>query len=204
MTKTTYTQSELEAGTKFLNNKNVHFEYDAKENTIAFDIDVNCAIWTDGTSIWSRGVVKGVHVHNLHLMAQHSIEHYADEDKDKLKADDLYWSGGLTGSASYDGSGKNGTWFDGVDDASALINRNTSKHSDGLIYTDSGFTKNLLKYMQDECDFDCSFAKLNKYLDFDYSEQGMQDYESVNFDVDMDGAFWIACYEQMQKQKKAA
>ena len=73
-----------------------------------------------------------------------------------------------------------------------------------MIYTDSGFTENLLKYMQHECDFDCSFTKLNKYLDFDYSEQGMQDYESVNFDVEMDGAFWIACYEQMQKQKKAA
>ena len=194
MTKTTYTQSELEAGTKFLNNKNVHFEYDATENTIAFDIAVNCAIWTDGTSIWSRGTVKGVHVHNLYLMAE--IVERTD--------DDVYWSGGLTGNASYDGSGKNGTWFDGVDDASALINRNTSKHSDGLIYTDSGFTENLLKYMQHECDFDCSFTKLNKYLDFDYSEQGMQDYECVNFDVEMDGAFWIACYEQMQKQKKAA
>ena len=111
----------------------------------------------------------------------------------------MYWSGGLTGYAHYDGSGKDGTWYDGVDDESALINRNTSKHSDGLIYTDDGFTKNLLKYLRDECSFDTSFVDLTKYLDFSYSEQGMQTEESVNFDVEMDGDFWIKCNDELVK-----
>ena len=124
---------------------------------------------------------------------------YAEEDWDSLKDEDLYWSGGLTGYAHYDGTGKDGTWYDGVDDASALINRNTSKESDGLIYTDNGFTKNLLKYLRDECDFDTHFVDLTKYLDFDYSEQGMQTEESVNFDVEMDGDFWIKCNEELTK-----
>ena len=66
---------------------------------------------------------------------------YAEEDWDSLKDEDLYWSGGLTGYAFYDGTGKDGTWYDGTDDESALINRNTSKESDGLIYTDDGFVK---------------------------------------------------------------
>jgi len=78
-----------------------------------------------------------------------------------------------------------------------LINRNTSKESDGLIYTDDGFVKNLTKYLDDECDFDSKL--IGKYLDFEYSEQGMQDYETVNFDVEMDGDFWIKCNDELVK-----
>jgi hypothetical protein len=44
---------------------------------------------------------------------------------------------------------------------------------------------------------------LEKYLDFDYSEQGMQDDEAVNLDVELDGDFWIECYK-MSDVKKAA
>ena len=199
MQKQKYTKSEIEAGVKFLQNKNVDFSYDKDDMQINFSIDVGCRIWTSGDSIWSRGVVKGVKVNSLSLTATHSKEMYAEEDWDKLKEEDLYWSGGLTGYAFYDGTGKDGTWYDGVDDASALINRNTSKESDGLIYTDDGFVKNLVKYLQDECDFDNSFVKLSNYLDFEYSEQGMQDMETVNFDVEMDGDFWIKCNEELTK-----
>ncbi len=199
MQKQKYTKEEIQAGVKFLQNKNVNFDYDKDDMQISFNIDVGCRIWTDGSSIWSRGVVKGVKVSALSLNATHSKEMYAEEDWDKLKDEDLYWSGGLTGYAHYDGTGKDGTWYDGVDDESALINRNTSKESDGLIYTDDGFTKNLLKYLKDECDFETHFVDLTKYLDFDYSEQGMQTEESVNFDVDMDGDFWIKCNEELTK-----
>ena len=192
-----YTKDEIQAGVKFLQNANVNFDYDKDDMRVCMDIDVGCKIWTDGTSIWSRGVVKGVKVHNLSLTADYSKMHYSEEDWDELKEEDLYWSGGLTGYAHYDGSGKDGTWYDGTDDASALINRNTSKESDGLIYTDDGFVKNLTKYMDDECDFDSKL--LGKYLDFEYSEQGMQDYETVNFDVEMDGNFWIKCNDELVK-----
>ena len=188
MQKQKYTKEEIEAGVKFLQNKNVDFSYDEEDKQINISIDVGCRIWTDGSSIWSRGVVKGVKVDCLSLTAT-----YTDYE------DDNYWSGGLTGNAFYDGSGKDGTWYDGVDDESALINRNTSKHSDGLIYTDDGFTKNLLKYLKDECDFDTSFVDLTKYLDFDYSEQGMQSEGSVNYDVEMDGDFWIKCNDELVK-----
>ena len=158
---------------------------------------MGCRIWTSGDSIWSRGVVKGVKVSECGFAAEHSSEHYAEEDRAKLTEEDLYWSGGLTGYANYDGSGKDGTWYDGKDDASALINRNCSKESDGLIYTDDGFVKNLQKYFSDECDFDIYL--LEKYFDFSYSEQGMQQEESVNFDVDLDGDFWIKCEEEIVK-----
>ena len=208
MQKQKYTKEEIEAGVKFLQNENVNFDYDKEDMQIWFSINVGCRIWTDGSSIWSRGVVKGVKVSDLSLMAQHSKEHYAKEDWDSLKEEDLYWSGGLTGYAHYDGSGKDGTWYDGVDDESALINRNTSKESDGLIYTDDGFVKNLLKYLKDECDFDTHFVDLTKYLDFEYSEQGMQSEASVNFDVEMDGDFWIKCNDELVKfavaEKKVA
>lgn len=191
-----YTKDEIQAGVKFLQNANVSFDYDKEDEVVNIGVGVDCRIWTDGTSIWSRGVVKGVKVGDLSLTAQHSRQHYSKEDWDSLTAEDLYWSGGLTGYANYDGSGKDGTWYDGKDDASALINRNTSKESDGLIYTDDGFVKNLQKYLRDECDFD---ECLEKYLDFDYSEQGMQDYETVNFDVEMDGDFWIKCNDELVK-----
>ena len=204
MTTTTYTQSELEAGTKFLNNANVNFEYDAEEMQVGFTINVEDRIWTDGTSIWNNNVVKGVKVDAISLMAQHSKMHYSEEDWDKLDKDDLYWSGGLSGTIAYDGSGKDGTWYDGSDDANnVLINKiKDEQDSDGMIYTDSGFIANSIKYMEEHCDFDSKLLK--NFLDFDYSEQGMQDDGAVNLDVDLDGDFWLACYEQMQKQKKAA
>ena len=197
MQKQKYTKEEIEAGVKFLQNENVNFDYDKDDMQINFSIDVGCRIWTDGSSIWSRGVVKGVKVSSLSLTATHSKEMYDEKDWASLKEEDLYWSGGLTGYAFYDGSGKDGTWYDGVDDESALINRNTSKESDGLIYTDDGFVENLKNYMEEECDFNRKL--LEKYLDFEYSEQGMQAEETVNFDVDMDGDFWKHCSEELVK-----
>ena len=198
MQKQKYTKEEIQAGVKFLQNKNVNFYYDKDDMQISFNIDVGCRIWTDGSSIWSRGVVKGVKVSALSLNATHSKEMYAEEDWDSLKDEDLYWSGGLTGYAHYDGTGKDGTWYDGKDDESALINRNTSAESDGLIYTDFGFIENAFKYMEEHCDFDSKLLR-EKFLDFDYSEQGMQDYENVNLDVDLDGDFWIHCNDELVK-----
>ena len=197
MTKTTYTQSELEAGTKFLQNKNVSFDTESNEHTsemvVNMNIAVNDKIWTDGTSIWNNNVVKGVKVDYINLVST-----YYDDDED------AYWSGGLSGTIAYDGSGKDGTWYDGSDDANnVLINKiKDEQDSDGMIYTDSGFIANSIKYMEEHCDFDSKLLK--NFLDFDYSEQGMQDDGAVNLDVDLDGDFWLACYEQMQKQKKAA
>ena len=193
-----YTLAEVQAGIKFLQNANVSYEYDKDDEKLYFDIPVNKRIWTSGDSIWGNGkVVKGVKVSNLSLIAQSSKQMFAEEDWAMLKEEDLYWSGGLTGNAYYDGSGKDGTWYDGVDDPSALINRNPSKESDGLIYTDDGFVENLKKYMEEECDFNRKL--LEKYLDFEYSEQGMQAEETVNFDVDCDGDFWQHCASELVK-----
>ena len=193
-----YTLEEVQAGIKFLQNANVSYEYDKDDEKLYFDIPVNKRIWTSGDSIWGNGkVVKGVKVSNLSLIAQSSKQMFAEEDWAMLKKEDLYWSGGLTGNAYYDGSGKDGTWYDGVDDPSALINRNPSKESDGLIYTDDGFVENLKKYMEEECDFNRKL--LEKYLDFEYSEQGMQAEETVNFDVDLDGEFWQHCASELVK-----
>ena len=197
MQKQKYTKEEIEAGVKFLQNKNVDFSYDKNDMQINFSIDVGCRIWTDGSSIWSRGVVKGVKVNSLSLTATHSKEMYDEKDWASLKDEDLYWSGGLTGYAFYDGSGKDGTWYDGVDDESALINRNTSKESDGLIYTDGGFIANSIKYMDEHCDFNSKL--LSDFLDYDYSEQGMQEDENVNLDVTLDGDFWIHCNDELVK-----
>ncbi len=172
----TYTKKELDAGCAFLNNANVDFEYDADENRVMLDVCVNERIWTDGSSIWNNKVVKGVKAHSIHLVATF-------EDWD----DDAYWGGGLSGHIYYDGSGEDGTWFDGGDLESPLINKHKDATSDGLIYTDDGFIKNAIEYMKRHCDFD---PVLEKYLDFDYSEQGMQDDEAVNLDVDLDGDFW--------------
>ncbi len=192
-----YTLAEVQAGIKFLQNANVSYEYDKDDEKLYFDIPVNKRIWTSGDSIWSKGVVKGVKVSNLSLIAQSSKQMFAEEDWAMLKKEDLYWSGGLTGNAYYDGSGKDGTWYDGVDDPSALINRNPSKESDGLIYTDDGFVENLKKHMEEECDFNRKL--LEKYLDFEYSEQGMQAEETVNFDVECDGDFWQHCASELVK-----
>ena len=50
-----YTREEIQAGVKFLQNANVNFDYDKDDMRVCLDIDVGCKIWTDGTSIWSRG-----------------------------------------------------------------------------------------------------------------------------------------------------
>ena len=67
-----YTLAEVQAGIKFLQNANVSYEYDKDDEKLYFDIPVNKRIWTSGDSIWSKGVVKGVKVSNLSLIAQSS------------------------------------------------------------------------------------------------------------------------------------
>jgi len=187
----TYTQAQLAAGKKFLQNNNVEFYYDAEDATLNISIDVdNNRIWTDGTSIWNNSVVKGVKVDYISL----HVSKYEDDSEDT----GYYWSGGLAGTISYDGSGKDGTWYDGADDDSdtMLLNKIKSKDdSDGMIYTDDGFIKNSIKYMEEHCDFDSTL--LSDYLDFDYSEQGMQDDGAVNLDVEMDADFWLAVKADM-------
>ena len=196
----TYTKAQIEAGVKFLQNKNVSFDYDKDAMQVYINIDVhNNRIWTDGSSIWNNNVVKGVKVDNISLIATHSKEMYAEEDWASLKDEDLYWSGGLTGNINYDGSGKDGTWYDGSDDENnVLINKIKDKQdSDGMIYTDSGFIANSIKYMEEHCDFNAKL--LSELLDFDYSEQGMQQDGAVNLDVDIDGDFWIKCNDELVK-----
>ena len=193
----TYTQAQLAAGKKFLQNSNVHFEYDAGDDgydaTATISIDVGGErIWTDGTSIWNNSVVKGVKVDSISLI----VNKYEDDDGT------YYWSGGLAGTISYDGSGKDGTWYDGADDDSdtMLLNKIKSKDdSDGMIYTDDGFIANSIKYMEEHCDFDSTL--LSDFLDFDYSEQGMQDDGAVNLDVEMDADFWLAVKEDMDEEQ---
>jgi len=188
-----YTQAQIQAGIKFLQNKNVDFDWDSDEDydtTAHISIDVGGnRIWTDGTSLWNKNVVKGVKVESIGL----TVTKYEDSDEDK----GYYWSGGLAGTISYDGSGKDGTWYDGSDDDNnALINKiKHEQDSDGMIYTDDGFIANSIKYMEDNCDFDSSL--LSDFLDFDYSEQGMQDDGAVNLDVDMDADFWKKCNDEL-------
>lgn len=191
-----YTQTQIEAGKKFLQNNNVHFEYEGGDDydaTASISIDVGGnRIWTDGTSIWNNNVVKGVKVDSISLI----VNKYEDDDGT------YYWSGGLAGTISYDGSGKDGTWYDGLDDDSdtMLLNKIKSKDdSDGMIYTDDGFIKNSIKYMEEHCDFDSNL--LSVFLDFSYSEQGMQDDGAVNLDVDMDADFWLAVQKEMEVEQ---
>ena len=186
-----YTQAHIEMAKKFLANKNVGFDYDADDKRISISIDVdNNRIWTDGSGIWNNKVVKGVKVEGIYLNAD-----YYDYDDE-----DAYWSGGLAGSIAYDGSGVDGTWYDGADvENNALINKiKDEQDSDGMIYTDDGFINNSIKYMVEQCDFD---MELQQYLDFDYSEQGMQDDGYVNLDVELDGDFWIAVKEDMDAEQ---
>ena len=194
-----YTTQQIQAGIKFLQNKNVSFDFDKDEMQVYINIDVhNNRIWTDGSSIWNNNVVKGVKVENISLIATHSSEHYAVEDRAHLSDDDLYWGGGLTGNINYDGSGKDGTWYDGADDENnALINKIKAQESDGMIYSDDGFIANSINYMEEHCDFNAKL--LNGFLDFCYSEQGMQDDGAVNLDVEMDGDFWIKCNDELVK-----
>ena len=186
-----YTQAHIEMAKKFLANKNVGFDYDADDKRISISIDVdNNRIWTDGSGIWNNKVVKGVKVEGIYLNADYYD--YDDEDAE--------WSGGLAGSIAYDGSGVDGTWYDGADvENNALINKiKDEQDSDGMIYTDDGFINNSIKYMVEHCDFD---MELQQYLDFDYSEQGMQDDGYVNLDVELDGDFWLAVKEDMDAEQ---
>ena len=188
---TKYTTQQVQAGIKFLSNANVNLdiENDGDDKQLIFNINVgNNRIWTSGDSIWNKGVVKGVKVSGIQLVAT-----WYDYPEDK------YWSGGLAGSILYDGSGKDGTWYDGADDENnALLNpKKDEDDSDGLIYTDGGFIANSIKYMDEHCDFNSKL--LEEFLDFDYSEQGMQEDENVNLDVTLDGDFWIHCNDELVK-----
>ena len=187
-----YTQAQIEAGIKFLNNANVNIDTaELEDNVVNININVGKRIWTDGTSIWNNGVVKGVKVGYINLVSEWYDKYENDEDN--------YWSGGLAGTITYDGSGKDGTWYDGADDGNnVLINKiKDEQDSDGMIYTDSGFIANSIKYMEQHCDFDAKL--LSDFLAFDYSEQGMQDDGAVNLDVEMDGDFWIKCNDELVK-----
>ena len=184
-----YTQAQIQAGIKFLNNANVHMDTaELEDNVVNININVGERIWTDGTSIWNKGVVKGVKVGYINLVSTW-YDYYADP----------YWSGGLAGTITYDGSGKDGTWYDGADDENnALLNpKKDEDDSDGLIYTDSGFIANSIKYMEQHCDFNSKL--LSDFLDFDYSEQGMQQDGDVNLDAHVDGHFWIHCNDELVK-----
>ena len=184
-----YTQAQIQAGIKFLNNANVHIDTaEIEDGVVSININVGERIWTDGTSIWNNNVVKGVKVGYINLVST-----WYD------LMDDAYWSGGLAGTITYDGSGKDGTWYDGTDDENnVLINKiKNEQDSDGLIYTDEGFITNSIKWMVDNCDFDAKL--LSDFLDFDYSEQGMQDDGAVNLDVTLDGDFWIKCNDELVK-----
>ena len=200
-----YTQAHIELGKKFLNNANVNLDYDVDVNEytdgtkgrdehLRFEIHVGERIWTDGTSIWSETkAVKGVKVDGLSFTATR----YNDDENEND------WSGGLAGGAYYDGSGKDGTWNDGeeytLEEKGGLINGMKKEGtSDGYIYTDDGFTANLENYLVEKCDFD---KALFDYLGFEYSEQGMQSPGAVNFDVDMDGDFWLAVHNEMEAEQ---
>ena len=196
---TKYTTQQVQAGIKFLSNANVNIdvEYDGDERQVHLNIATaeGTRIWTTGDSIWSKQKVKkGVLVNGINLMAT-----YTDYEEDN------YWSGGLAGNISYDGSGKNGTWNDGgsmsmeekMERGSMLLNPVKLEDSDGLIYTDAGFIANSIKYMDEHCDFNSKL--LSEFLDFDYSEQGMQEDGNVNLDVDLDGDFWIHCNDELVK-----
>ena len=185
----TYNTQLVEKALKFLNNANVQFDLDVeddmKQATMCIDVNNN-RIWTSGDSLWNEGVKKGVKVDYINLIADYDF-------------DDKYWSGGLAGTIAYDGSGKDGTWYDGADvENNTLINKiKHEQDSDGMIYTDDGFIANCKKYMAEHCDFDV--ALLDDMLDFDYSEQGMQDDGAVNLDVDMDADFWQHCNDELVK-----
>ena len=189
---TKYTTQQVQAGIKFLSNANVNIdvEYDGDERQVHLNIATaeGTRFWTSGDSIWSKQKVKkGVLVNGISLMAT-----YTDYEEDN------YWSGGLAGNIDYDGSGKDGTWYDGGDVETQLINKIKDKESDGMIYGNGAFIENLQTYMIESCDFD---KELLQYLDFDYSEQGMQDDEAVNLDVDLDADFWLEAVNYAKEQR---
>ena len=181
-----YNTTLIEKAKTFLANENVEVYFDDERTEFSICVDVhNNRIWTDGTrGLWNT-VAKGVKVRHANFLVTH------DED-------DNTWSGGLAGTVHYDGSGEDGTWYDGADvEQNVLINKvKDMRESDGMIYTDTAFLNNLKKYMVESCDFD---LQLVEYLDFDYSEQGMQDDEYVNLDVECDGTFWLCVIDEMKK-----
>ena len=179
-----YNTTLVKLAKRFLANENVEVYFDEARTEFSISVDVhNNRIWTDGNrGLWST-VAKGVKVRHANFLVT----------KDD---DDEEWSGGLAGTVHYDGSGEDGTWYDGGDEETALINKVKDKESDGMIYTDTAFLVNLQKYMVEHCDFD---EQLNEYLDFDYSEQGMQEDEYVNLDVEMDGDFWLYVIDEMKR-----
>ena len=83
-----YTQAQIQAGVKFLQNKNVSFDIESNEHTsemvVNMNIAVNDKIWTDGTSIWNNNVVKGVKVDYISINSEHSKMNYSEEDWDKI------------------------------------------------------------------------------------------------------------------------
>lgn len=182
-----YNKTLIEKAKTFLANKNVEVYFDDERTEFSICVDVhNNRIWTDGTrGLWNT-TAKGVKVRHANFLVTR------DED-------DNTWCGGLAGTVHYDGSGEDGTWYDGSDvENNALINKvKDMRESDGMIYTDTAFLSNLFKYMVDSCDFD---MQLQEYLDFDYSEQGMQDDEYVNLDVECDGTFWLYVIDEMKKE----
>ena len=179
-----YNTTLIKLAKTFLANKNVEVYFDDARNEFSISVDVhNNRIWTDGNrGLWST-VAKGVKVRHANFL----VTKFDDDEE---------WSGGLAGTVHYDGSGEDGTWYDGGDEETALINKVKAKESDGMIYTDTAFLVNLQKYMVEHCDFD---EQLNEYLDFDYSEQGMQDDEYVNLDVEMDADFWLYVIDEMKR-----
>ena len=182
-----YNKTLVKLAKTFLANENVEVYFDEARTEFSICVDVhNNRIWTDGNrGLWST-VAKGVKVRHANFLVTY------DEEDD-------YWSGGLAGTVHYDGSGEDGTWYDGSDvEQNVLINKvKDMRESDGMIYTDTAFLDNLKKYMVESCDYD---MRLEEYLDFDYSEQGMQDDEYVNLDVELDGTFWLYVIDEMQKE----
>ena len=181
-----YNTTLVKLAKTFLANKNVEVYFDEARTEFSISIDVhNNRIWTDGDGLWST-VAKGVKVQHANFLVS-----YDDEDNT--------WSGGLACSIHYDGSGEDGTWYDGADvENNTLINKiKDMRESDGMIYGNDAFINNLQTYMVDSCDFD---LQLCEYLDFDYSEQGMQDDECVNLDVECDGTFWLYVIDEMKKE----
>jgi len=182
-----YNKTLVKLAKRFLANENVEVYFDEARTEFSISVDVhNNRIWTDGNrGLWST-VAKGVKVRHANFLVT-----YDEEDN--------YWSGGLAGSIHYDGSGEDGTWYDGADvEQNVLINKvKDMRESDGMIYTDTAFLANLKKYMVESCDYN---MLLEDYLDFDYSEQGMQDDEYVNLDVDCDGTFWLYVIDEMKAE----
>ena len=123
-----YNTTLVKLAKTFLANKNVEVYFDEARTEFSISVDVhNNRIWTDGDGLWST-VAKGVKVQHANFLVS-----YDDEDNT--------WSGGLAGSIHYDGSGEDGTWYDGADvENNTLINKiKDMRESDGMIYGNDAF-----------------------------------------------------------------